>query len=51
MYKFYEYRTLSSTTDWHMVEVCNNYLLTYDSSGPVYNRFHRGEWIRWVSWG
>jgi hypothetical protein len=23
----------------------NNYLLTYDSYVPVYNRFHRGEWI------
>jgi hypothetical protein len=22
-----------------------NYLLTYDSYGPVYNKFHRGEWI------
>ena len=26
----------------------NNYLLTYDSYGPVYNRFHRGEWITWA---
>jgi hypothetical protein len=23
----------------------NNYLLTYDSYVPLYNRFHRGEWI------
>ncbi len=22
-----------------------NYLLTYDSYGPLYNIFHRGEWI------
>jgi hypothetical protein len=22
-----------------------NYLLTYDSYVPLYNRFHRGEWI------
>ncbi len=29
----------------------NNYLLTYDSYGPVYNRFHRGEWITWASGG
>ncbi len=28
-----------------------NYLLTYDASGPVYNRFPRGEWITWVSGG
>jgi hypothetical protein len=28
-----------------------NYLLTYDSYGPVYNRFHRGEWITWASGG
>jgi hypothetical protein len=29
----------------------NNYLLTYDSCGPVHNRFHRGEWITWGSGG
>ncbi len=29
----------------------NNYLLTDDSSGPVYNRFHRGKWITLVSVG
>jgi hypothetical protein len=29
----------------------NNYLLTYDSSGPVYNRFHGAEWITWASGG
>ncbi len=30
----------------------NNYFfLTYDSYGPVYNRFHRGEWITWASGG
>ncbi len=28
-----------------------NYLLTYDSYGPVYNRFQRGEWITWASGG
>jgi hypothetical protein len=28
-----------------------NYLLTYDSYGPVYNRFHRGEWITRASGG
>ncbi len=28
-----------------------NYLLTYDFSGPVYNRFPRGECITWVSGG
>ncbi len=28
-----------------------NYLLTYDSYGPVYNRFYRGEWITWASGG
>ncbi len=28
-----------------------NYLLTYDSYGPVHNRFHRGEWITWGSGG
>jgi hypothetical protein len=27
----------------------NNCLLTYDSSGPVYSRFHRAEWITWAS--
>ncbi len=26
-----------------------NYLLTYDSYVPLYNRFHRGEWITRVS--
>jgi hypothetical protein len=31
--------------------VANNYLLTYGSYGPVYNRFHRGEWITWASGG
>jgi hypothetical protein len=30
---------------------CNNYLLTYDSYGPVYNRFHREEWITRASGG
>ncbi len=29
----------------------NNYLLTYDSYVPLYNRFHRGEWISRVSGG
>jgi hypothetical protein len=29
----------------------NNYLLTYDSYEPLYNRFHRGEWITRVSGG
>jgi hypothetical protein len=28
-----------------------NYLLTSDFSGPVYNRFPRGECITWVSGG
>ena len=28
-----------------------NYLLTYDSFVPLYNRFHRGEWITRVSGG
>jgi hypothetical protein len=28
-----------------------NYLLTYDSYGPVHNRFHRGECITWASGG
>jgi hypothetical protein len=27
------------------------YLLTYDSYVPLYNRFHRGEWITRVSGG
>jgi hypothetical protein len=31
--------------------VNNNYLLTYDSYVPLYNRFHRGEWITRVSGG
>ncbi len=30
---------------------CINYLLTYDSYGPVHNRFHRGECITWASGG
>ncbi len=34
-----------------MCEKQNNYLLTSDFSGPVYNRFPRGEWITWVSGG
>ncbi len=28
-----------------------NYLLTYDSYGPVHNRFHSGECITWASGG
>ncbi len=28
-----------------------NYLLTYDSYVPLYNRFHSGEWIMRVSGG
>jgi hypothetical protein len=28
-----------------------NYLLTYDSYGPVHNRFNRGECITWASGG
>ena len=28
-----------------------NYLLTYDSYVPLYNRFHRGKWITRVSGG
>jgi hypothetical protein len=28
-----------------------NFLLTYDSYGPVHNRFHRGECITWASGG
>ncbi len=32
-----------------MISGKNNYLLTYDSYVPVYNRFHRGEWITRVS--
>jgi hypothetical protein len=28
-----------------------NYLLTYDSYGPVHNRFHRGECITWAGGG
>jgi hypothetical protein len=28
-----------------------NFLLTYDSYVPVYNRFHRGEWITRASGG
>jgi hypothetical protein len=29
----------------------NNYLLTYDFYVPVYNRFHKGEWITRASGG
>jgi hypothetical protein len=29
----------------------DNYLLTYDSYGPVHNRFHRGECITWANGG
>ncbi len=29
----------------------DNYLWTYDSYVPLYNRFHRGEWITRVSGG
>ena len=35
---------------WPM-KVSYNYLLTYDSYGPVHNRFHRGECITWASGG
>ncbi len=34
-----------------VVHTNNNYLLTYDSFVPLYNRFHRGEWITRVSGG
>jgi hypothetical protein len=34
-----------------MDQILNNYLLTYDSYVPLYNRFHRGEWITRVSGG
>ncbi len=33
------------------LKVNYNYLLTYDSYVPLYNRFHRGEWITRVSGG
>jgi hypothetical protein len=39
---------------WDIVDAdCSqiNYLLTYDSYVPLYNRFHRGEWITRVSGG
>ncbi len=40
----------------HNGRFCNgcitiNYLLTYDSYGPVHNRFHRGLCITWASGG
>jgi hypothetical protein len=35
----------------HIRTVLFNYLLTYDSYVPLYNRFHRGEWITRVSGG
>jgi hypothetical protein len=35
----------------HYCEDGINYLLTYDSYVPLYNRFHRGEWITRVSGG
>jgi hypothetical protein len=35
----------------HLLQLFINYLLTYDSYGPVHNRFHRGEWITWASGG
>ncbi len=34
-----------------ILELVFNYLLTYDSYVPLYNRFHRGEWITRVSGG
>jgi hypothetical protein len=34
-----------------IVELKNNYLLTYDSYVPVYNRFPREEWITRASGG
>jgi hypothetical protein len=40
----FEIYCITANTDY-------NYLLTYDSYGPVYNRFHRGEWITWASCG
>ena len=44
-----------NTTVWDLdsphLPLHNNYLLTYDSYVPLYNRFHRGEWITRVSGG
>jgi hypothetical protein len=34
-----------------MKQYRTNYLLTYDSYGPVHHRFHRGECITWASGG
>ncbi len=33
----------------HETKMGYNYLLTYDSYVPLYNRFHKGEWITRVS--
>ena len=46
------YCTLSCEFEPHYIQAGeNNYLLTYDSYVPLYNRFHRGEWITRVSGG
>jgi hypothetical protein len=34
-----------------VLKLYSNYLLTYDSYVPVYNKFHRGEWIMRASGG
>ena len=40
------YCTLSCEFEPHYIQAGeNNYLLTYDSYVPLYNRFHGGEWI------
>ena len=42
LYFFYYY---SSYVNYSFNIAHFNYLLTYDSYVPLYNRFHRGEWI------
>jgi hypothetical protein len=46
---FWKHNDVNSLGDGTRMDY--NYLLTYDSYGPVHNKFHRGKCITWASGG
>ncbi len=50
-YGFFCVDTATASIQHCIIQYSINYLLTYDSYVPLYNRFHRGEWITRVSGG
>jgi hypothetical protein len=46
-----DFRLVSSASNIEMKGWNINYLLTYDSYGPVHNRFHRGRMHYLGQWG